>query len=86
MISCKHASELMSKQADQKLSFKEEVALKLHLFICESCEKFRGQIKLLREAFTLQQSRELESNEDIPAAPREAKQRLLEKIRKHNKT
>lgn len=81
MISCKRASELISKQADEPLTLKEELALKLHLFICESCDKFLQQVRLLRQALTSLRSRESESDQEIQAAPRAAKERLKEKLR-----
>lgn len=53
MISCKKATELVSKSMDEKLSLKEEFELKLHLFICEFCEAFKNQVNLIRNAFKL---------------------------------
>ncbi len=51
MISCKRATELLSQQMEEKLSLKEEFALKLHLFICEFCEQFKKQSLHLRSVF-----------------------------------
>ena len=48
MISCKRAAELISKQLDEPLSVKEEVLLKVHLFICEFCEQFRTHLQNVR--------------------------------------
>lgn len=78
MITCQKATELLSKQMDGTLSLKEEVSLKLHLFICEFCEKFSQHIKIIRLALKgprIDEEKVLRSNED-------AKRRLKEKLKK----
>lgn len=47
MISCKKATELISKSMEEPLSTQEELALKVHLFVCEWCEQFRKQMKVV---------------------------------------
>lgn len=48
MITCKRATELISKSMEESLSLVERAELKLHLFLCECCEQFRKQVELLR--------------------------------------
>ena len=48
MISCKKATELISRSLEESLSIKEELLLKMHLFLCETCDLFRKQTALLR--------------------------------------
>lgn len=80
MISCKKATELISKRMDEPLSFKEEVSLKLHLFICEFCEKFSQQAGLIRKALRL--STDESEPEDLETCSSElSKKRLKEKIK-----
>ncbi|MDT8363409.1 MAG: zf-HC2 domain-containing protein [Nitrosomonas sp.] len=50
MLNCKQASLLASRAMDEKLSVRERVALKLHLWLCRSCTHFTGQLTFLREA------------------------------------
>lgn len=50
MLSCKKASELNSRAMDEKLSFRENLALKMHLMLCRSCKNFTQQLTFLREA------------------------------------
>ncbi len=50
MISCKRATELISKRMEEPLTVGEELSLKLHLFICEFCEKFKQQAEMIRSA------------------------------------
>ena len=47
MISCKKVTELISKSMDEPLSSQEQLALKVHLFVCEWCEQFRKQMKVV---------------------------------------
>ena len=48
IISCKNASQLISKSLDQRLSFTDRFKLRLHLFMCDMCTRFKQQL------FTLQ--------------------------------
>ena len=50
MISCKRATELISKEADGPLSIPERIALKLHLSVCDVCVYFRQSLRVLRVA------------------------------------
>ncbi len=50
MLSCKKASELNSRAMDEKLSFLENMALKIHLLLCRSCKNFTQQLTFLRDA------------------------------------
>ena len=47
MIHCKKASELMSQSLDQPLSWSERAQLKFHLIICDACNRFNSQLRLL---------------------------------------
>ena len=49
-ISCKRATELLSKEQDRDLSFTEWTALKAHLAICRGCRAVSEQFTLLRRA------------------------------------
>jgi predicted unusual protein kinase regulating ubiquinone biosynthesis (AarF/ABC1/UbiB family) len=50
MLNCKQASQLASRAMDEKLSFRESAALKVHLFLCRNCTNFTQQLNFLREA------------------------------------
>jgi hypothetical protein len=49
-VSCKEASLLASQSLDRRLRLSERVTLRLHLFVCEACTRFRHQIEFLRIA------------------------------------
>lgn len=49
-LCCKQATYLtLKKEEVKKLSFKEELALKLHMAICKFCRAFRKQSALMNE-------------------------------------
>jgi Putative zinc-finger len=50
MVSCRKATELLSKQIDDPLSPWEKILLSTHLLVCWCCRRFQTQILILREA------------------------------------
>ena len=48
MISCKRATELISKSCEEPLTALEKASLAVHLFVCEFCEQFRKQLTTIR--------------------------------------
>lgn len=50
MLSCKQASQLVSQSLERKLSRRERLALRMHLWICKYCRRFSQQIKTIRVA------------------------------------
>jgi hypothetical protein len=50
-LCCKQATYLLlKKEEQQKLSFKEETALKFHMIICKFCRAFKIQSALMNDA------------------------------------
>ena len=49
IIPCQEATKLMSLAMERKLSLRESVQLKLHLAVCDLCERFLKQIRSLRQ-------------------------------------
>lgn len=47
---CKEATELLSQAQDRPLTFREKLALYVHLPLCEGCRNFRKQVAFLRRA------------------------------------
>ena len=75
MISCKIATELISKSLDESLSFAEELKLKMHLFLCETCHLFSKQSWVLRKI--VQRSKDVIENEPSGTVlPPDAKEKL----------
>ena len=50
MLNCEKASQLASKEMDEKLPLRQSLALKLHLLLCRGCSNFTRQLNFLREA------------------------------------
>ena len=50
MLSCKEASVLVSLSCERRLTWRETMALKMHLLMCQACTRFARQITFLRSA------------------------------------
>ncbi len=75
MLNCKQASELASQAMDEKLPFRERMALKLHLLLCRSCTNFTRQLAFLREA-----SHRFGTHHDLHLSD-EARQRIVNTLK-----
>lgn len=49
ILTCKDATPLASRSLDESLSLHEQLLLKWHLLICQSCNTYFRQIKLIRK-------------------------------------
>lgn len=47
---CKEVHRLVSESMDRRLSVVERVRMALHMTVCRTCNNFRGQMALMREA------------------------------------
>lgn len=47
---CKSLTPTLSESIDRKLSHRERVVVRLHLFTCEACKLYLEQVNFLREA------------------------------------
>lgn len=50
MVSCREASQLLSRREDAPLSALDRIKLGLHLRACAACTRFAQQLALIREA------------------------------------
>lgn len=50
MLSCKEVSLLISQSYDARLTWRQRLAVRLHLLICEACSRFAKQMRFLRRA------------------------------------
>lgn len=50
MLSCRHATELMSQEQDRPLTLVERAGLGLHVWLCAGCNNYRRQMAVLRAA------------------------------------
>ncbi|HYN55460.1 MAG TPA: zf-HC2 domain-containing protein [Methylotenera sp.] len=78
MLTCKQASKLISQSFDRRLSWSNRLQLRLHLFICNACTRFKFQLNQLRAAVLhLRQDTENDSTIQLPS---EAKARIASGI------
>jgi len=47
---CREVHRLVSEGMDRELSMVERTRMRVHLFVCEACTRFNGQMDLLRRA------------------------------------
>lgn len=47
MLSCKKAAFLIDKKAETKLSWKENIQLNIHTSMCDACNTYKKQSKLI---------------------------------------
>jgi len=50
MLSCKEVSLLISRSYDARLTWRQRLAVRLHLLVCEACRRFTEQMRFLRRA------------------------------------
>lgn len=51
MLTCKQATHLVSQRLDSKLSRRERIALRIHVWMCRNCRRFERQLQFIRHAF-----------------------------------
>lgn len=73
-VSCRRATELLSKRHDAPLTRRERIALRLHLLICGWCRRYGQQIALVR-ASLLRDTATLDTRG--PRLSAEARERIL---------
>ena len=51
VTSCKQAARLVSISVERSLTIREFLSMRLHLWTCKTCTRYRNQIKALRKIF-----------------------------------
>lgn len=77
LTTCKETTVLASRAMDERLSFGDRFALRLHLAICENCTRFARQLKEMRQMF-----RTGTDDESAPGLTDEARQRIGTELQK----
>jgi len=49
-LNCKEASRLISQGLDRDMSPADRVSLRMHLAVCDACNKLKSQLVFLRRA------------------------------------
>ncbi|MES2636600.1 MAG: zf-HC2 domain-containing protein [Pseudomonadota bacterium] len=78
MLTCKQASQLISKSLDRELNWRERFALHLHVSMCKYCKRFSQQLLAMRIALK-RMSKSIENDQNIQL-PSETKSRITNSI------
>lgn len=70
-LSCLKATELVEKKFHIRLSFRENMQLKIHLMMCEACSKYEKQSSLIEKGI-----QNIKLNKDMKIDLRELKNRI----------
>ncbi len=62
-LSCLKATELIEKQFQVKLSFKEKIQLKLHKMMCDACSIYEKQSTFIEHSIEAHQHHHPSTNE-----------------------
>lgn len=78
MLNCREASQLISQSLDRPLSWSERWQLKIHLWMCNACRRFKKQLNQLKQHLKMLMQ-QTEHDESIQLS-QAAKQAILQKI------
>jgi len=76
MTTCKETTELVSRSMDERQSFADRVAMRLHLAICKNCTRFAQQLLEMRRLF----QSETAADDDAPGLAPAARQRIATEL------
>lgn len=82
MLTCKQASEVISQSYDRRLSWRERLNLRIHLFICDACARFARQMRFIRQAMRRFAQEQAEADEQIRLST-EAVDRIKRELDRH---
>lgn len=82
MLTCKQASQIVSQSLDRPLSWPDRMRLKSHLLICNACNRFNQQMRLLNIA--VKQVIQTTENDNTIQLSLETKARMTKAIESKN--
>jgi hypothetical protein len=78
LLNCKQTSQLVSQSLDRRLTWKERLAVRLHLLICKYCARFNRQLLAMRAGLK-RASQAIEDDTNIQL-PSDAKARIAKAL------
>ncbi len=75
MGNCKKVTQMVSESLDRKLPLHQRMGIRVHLFMCKFCSRYRKQLLILREVMRLQE-RYVEDTKPSPTLLPEARERI----------
>ena len=82
MLSCKQTAQLVSMSYDKRLSWRERLAVRLHLLVCDACRNFTRQMRFLREATRRFAHEQPETDQRVRLSPA-ALERISRALKQH---
>ena len=68
MLDCRHATQLVSQSLERRLDWRQRLALRVHLWMCDACTQFVRQLRLLQVA-AARLSRKIENDSTLKLSP-----------------
>ena len=81
MLTCKEVSKLACEGLDRRLPLPKRIGVRMHLMMCLACSRFVKQVKFLRRAGRIFQSKAARLT-SLPGLSQSAKIRIQESLRK----
>ncbi len=78
---CQEMTRLLSDAMDRPLPWRTRVLMRLHFLICKWCERYKHQLRFLRQAVRRHPEQVSPEVTDAPALSSEAKDRLKRTLR-----
>ena len=79
---CKELAPIMSQSLERKLSLREKIQLKLHIYTCDWCRYYLKQLYMIRKALQLKAQSEInDETQTTPSLSNDARERLKEKLK-----
>jgi hypothetical protein len=81
MLSCKEVSRIVSESMDRSVTMSESLEMKMHLFMCKFCSRFKRQLFSIRKTMRAHAAlmEEVEDSVTLCAEAKERMKRLIEK-------
>ncbi|MCU0439965.1 MAG: hypothetical protein MUC49_18930 [Raineya sp.] len=76
LLTCKKATELVEKKQNKRISFVENIQLKLHIWICKACAIYEKQSKIIQSFL-----HKISSNQATQKLSEESKKKILENLK-----
>jgi len=80
MLNCKQTSVLVSQSLDRQLTWRERIAVRIHLWICVYCRRFAQQLNLIRRMMQAWQQQATDQSEF--ALSQAARERITQQLDK----
>ena len=78
-LDCEKVAQLVSESLDKKLTWYQRILLQIHLFVCDTCQEFSKQIRMLHQIIR-QLTHTIETKESLQL-PQSVKQNIQEALK-----